>query len=272
MNYNVTRSPDWARRGPRNLSLLSTRFPIPSPRSIHNRRERLALHQNQGMIGSAANGTLHVIREVALENAHPSPSVIGYDVSRQGAFVAVLVNGLEVGGHEGRDAVPSVDLAVAFVTEEDRATIVCSQNDYLLRFYSKIVYFALGVAASEMIRSNAEHAAAAQICKEQASATVIVAHQSEIEHVSAVAVQSHRLRKYDAISTTRGHVVHQDRSRGCVGHVDEDAAVWIVVRHDVLESGRGARQTGQIDRFHDLKKRDALSYPVVQHYMIKKSI
>jgi len=210
------------------------------------------------MIGSAADGTLHVIREVALKNAHLSSPVIGYDVSRQGAFVAVLVDGLEVGGYEGRDAVPSVDLAVAYVSEEDSTTVVCAQNDYLLRFHSKILYPALGIATSEMIRSDAEHAAATQVRKEQASTTVIVTHQSEIEHVSAIAVQSHRLRKYDAVSTTRGHVVYQDRSRGCVGHVDEDAAVWIVVRHDVLKSGRGVRQPGQIDCFQDLKKRDPL--------------
>lgn len=212
------------------------------------------------MIGPAADGALHVIREVALEDAHQSSLVIGHDVSCQGAFESgALVDDLEVVGHEGRDGVPSVDLVLALVAEEDRAAVVRTQDDYLLRFRSAIVYLALGVTAPEMVRSDAEQTTAAQVCEEQAGATILVAYQSEIEHVSAIAIQGHRLRKHDAISMTRGHVIHQNRSRGCVGHVDEDTAIRIVVGHDVLQSGRGARQAGQVDGFHDLEKKSIVS-------------
>lgn len=209
------------------------------------------------MIGSAADGALHIIREVALEDAHSASLVIGRYVSGQGALGA-LVNGLEVGWHEGRDAVPSVDLGLALVAEEERAAVVRAKDDHLLGFRAAVLYLAVGVTAPEMIRSDAEQTAAAQVCEEQAGATVTVACQSQIEHVSAVAVQGHCLRKYNAVSATRGHVVYQDRPGGCVGHVDEDAAVRIVIRHDVLQSGRGARQTGQVDDFHDLKKKHPL--------------
>lgn len=145
------------------------------------------------MIDSAANGALHIIWEVAFEDAHSIPLVIGHDVSGQGALGA-LVDRLEVGGQERREAVPSVDLGLALVAEEERATVVRAQNDQLLGFHSKIVYLAVGVTASEMIRSDGEHAAAAQVREDQAGATVIVAHQSEIEHVPAIAVHGHRLR------------------------------------------------------------------------------
>lgn len=213
------------------------------------------------MIGAAADGALHVVREVALEDAHLSPLVIGHDVSRQGAFATgALVDGLEVGGYERGGAVPSVDLGLALVAEEERAAVVRAQDDQLLRFRTAIDYLAVGVTAPEMVRSDGEQTAAAQVREEQARATVFVARQREIEHVPAIAVHGHRLRKYDAVSATRGHVVHQDRSRGCVGHVDEDAAVRIVVGHDVLQPGRGARQAGQVDGFHDLEKKHPLHY------------
>lgn len=250
---------------PRNLSLLSISalLFLLSPDLFTIGNARTPLHQDQRVIRSAADGALHVIREVALEDAHPSPLVIGHDVSRQGAIVTgTLVDGLEVGRYEGGDGVPSVDLGLALVAEEERATVVRAQDDQLLRFWTAVVYLAVGVTAPEMIRADGEQTAAAQVREEEAGATILVAHQSEIEHVSAIAVRGHRLRKYDAVSTTRGHVVHQDRSRRCVGHVDEDAAVRIVVGHDVLQSGRGARQAGQVDGFHDLKKKYPLNYLV----------
>lgn len=215
------------------------------------------------MVCPAADGALHVVREVALEDAHSVPLVIGHDVSCQGAALDVLVDRLEVGGHEGRGAVPSVDLGLALVAEEDRAAVVRAQDDQLLRFLSKVVYLTVGVTAPQMIRADGEQTAAAQVREEQAGAAVLVAHQSEIEHVPAVAAHGHRLRKHDAVSATRGHVVHQDRPRGRVGHVDEDAAVRIVIRHDVLQPGRGARQAGQVDDFHELGKEASVALSVV---------
>lgn len=204
--------------------------------SIHSRSSRrghLALHQVQSLIGSAADGALHVIREVALEDAHSFSLVIGHYVRGQVALFA-LVDGLEVGGHEGRIALPSVDLGFALVAEEERVAVVRAKDDHPLGFRTQVVYLAVSVTASEMIRSDAEQTAAAQVREEQAGATIVPARQSQIEHISAIAVHGHCLRKYDAVSATWGHVVHQDRPGGCVGHVDEDAAVRIVIRHDVL--------------------------------------
>lgn len=222
-------------------------------------RERLALHKVQRVIGAAADGALHVIREVALQHAHSSPLVIGHDVSGQGALLA-LVDGLEVGFHEGGEAVPPVDLGVALVSEEKRAAVVRAQDDQSLGFYSKIVYLAVGITAAQMIRADREYSAAAQIREDQAGATVLAAHKCEVEHVSAVAAYGHGLRKDDAVSATGGHVVDQNRSRGCVRYVDEDAAVRIVVRYNVLQSGRRARQAGQIDAFHQLKEKYPLHH------------
>jgi len=155
------------------------------------------------MSDSAADGTLHVVREVALEDAHTSPLVIGYDVSRQDVLaLLVFVDGLEISGYEGRDGVPSVDFVLALVAEEERAAVVRAQDDYLLGFQPAILYLAVGGTVPEMIRSDGEQSVAAQICEEQAGVAVIVTRQSEIEHVSAVAVQGHRPRKHDAVSTT----------------------------------------------------------------------
>lgn len=211
-----------------------------------------SLHKIQRVIGAAADGALHVIREVALEDAHLSPLVIGDDVRGQGALGA-RVDGLEVAGHEGGLAVPSVHLGAALVPEEERAAVIRSQDDESRGFHPEIVHLALSVSVSQMIRADGEQPVAAQVREEQAGATVLSVHQREIQHVPAVAVHGDRLWEDDAISATRGHVVHQNRPRGRVGDVDEHASVRIVVRHDVLQSGRGARQAGQIDGFHDLE-------------------
>lgn len=204
------------------------------------------------MIGAAADGALHVIREVALQDAHLSPLVIGHDVRGQGALGA-RIDGLEVGGYEGRLAVPSVNLGSALVTEEERVAVVGAQDDEPRGFQPEIVYLAVSVAVPKMIRTDGEQTVAAQIREEQAGATVLPVHQREVKHVPAAAVHGHGLRKDDAVSATRGHVVHQNRPRGRVGHVDEHAPVRIVIRHDVLQPGRGARQAGQIDGLHDLE-------------------
>lgn len=204
------------------------------------------------MISAAADGALHVIGEVALQDAHAAPLVIGGDVRGQGALGA-RVDGLEAGLHEGRIGLPSVHLGAALVTEEERVTVVGAQDDEAGGFQSEIVYLALGVTVPEMIRTNGEQTAAAQIREDEAGATVLMMNQREIQDVPAGAVHGHGLRKDDAISATRGHVVHEDRPRGRVGDVDEHATVRIVIGHDVLQAGRGACQTGKIDGFHDLE-------------------
>lgn len=188
-------SPGWsAREAEKPVAVINPRSYSFSP--IYSRsakREHLALHQDQRVIGPAADGALHVIREVALEDAHLASLVIGHDVSCQGAFKSgALVDELEVVGHEGRDGVPSVDLILALVAEEKRAAVVRAQDDYLLRFLSAIVYLALGVTAPEMVRSDGEQPTAAQVREEQAGATIMVAYQSEIEYISAIAVHGHR--------------------------------------------------------------------------------
>lgn len=185
------------------------------------------------MISAAADGALHVIREVALQDAHAAPLVIGGDVRGQGALGA-RVDGLEIGLHEGSIGLPSIHLGVALVTEEERVTVVGAQDNEPGGFQPEIVYLALGVTVPEMIRSNGEQTVAAQIREDEAGATVLMVHQREIKNVPAVAVYGHGLRKDDAISATRGHVVHQDCPRGRVGDVDEHATVRIVISHDVL--------------------------------------
>lgn len=162
------------------------------------------------MVGAAADGALHVIREVALQHAHLAPLVIGHDVRGESALGAG-VDGLEVNGNEGRGAVPSVDLGVALVPEEERVAVVGAQKDETRRLDAEIVYLSLGVTVPEVIRADGEQTAAAQVCEDKAGATVLVMHQREVQHVPAAAVHRHGLRKDDAVAATRGHVVHQDR-------------------------------------------------------------
>lgn len=192
------------------------------------------------MTDAAAHRALHVVREIALQHAHPSPLVIGRDVGGEAALVAP-VNELVAIGRERHLAVPFVDPAVALETEEERATVVRAQHDRASGFRAEIANPAVGQSLPEMVGTNGEQPAAAQVREDQASAAVPVMRESEVEHVSAGAIRGDRLRKDDAVAATRGHVVHQDRPHGRVGHVDEDPAVRIVVRHDVLQSGRGAR-------------------------------
>lgn len=188
------------------------------------------------MIGSAADGTLHVISEIALQHAHLSSLVIGQYVRDQVALLA-LVDGLEISRCERGDAVPPVDVGLAFVAEEERAAIIGAQDDHSLGFWPEITYLAVSGSAPEMVRSNGEQPAAAQVSEDQAGVAVLAAHQREVEHVSAGAVHGYGFRKDDAIPSVGGHVVHQDRPRGCVGHVDEGSAVRIVVRDDILQPG-----------------------------------
>lgn len=126
----------------------------------------------------------------------------------------------------------------------------------------------MGRSASQVVRSNGEQPAAAQIREDQAGATIVAAHQSEVQHIPARAVHGHGLGKDDAISSAGSHVVHQDGSCGCVRHVDEDAAVQIVIGDDVLESRRGTRQAGQIDAFHQLEEK----YPVMFYQALYRTV
>lgn len=128
------------------------------------------------MIGAAADGALHVIREVALQDTHLAPLVIGHDVCGQGALGAG-VDRLEVGRHEERVGVPSVDLGVALVTEEERVAVVGAQDDETRGLDAEIVYLALGVSVPEVIRSDGEQTAAAQVREDEAGATVLAVHQ-----------------------------------------------------------------------------------------------
>lgn len=77
------------------------------------------------MIGPAADGALHVIREIALQHAHLPSLVIGHYVCDQVALVA-FVDGLETSGHERCRAVPSVDVRLAFEPEEECAAVICA--------------------------------------------------------------------------------------------------------------------------------------------------
>lgn len=197
-------------------------------RNRQSEKELLSLsrssHKIQRVVGAAADGALHVIREVALQDAHLAPLVIGHDVRGQGALGAA-VNRLEVGGHEGRVDVPSVDLGVALVPEEERASVVGAQDDETRGLDSEVVYLALGVSVSQVIRSDGEQAVAAQVREDEAGAAILVVHQRQVQHVSATAVHGHRLGEDDAVAATGSHVVHQDRPRSRVRHVDEDPSV-----------------------------------------------
>lgn len=251
MNESIPRP----RKKPRNLiKSASSLITTASPWLVAIGREGTSLssHKIQGVVGAAADGALHVIREVALQHAHLIPLVIGHDVRGEGALGAG-VDGLEVGGHEERAAVPSVHLGVALVPEEERVTVVGAQEDETPGLRAEIVYLALGVAVPEVIRADGEQTAAAQVREDEAGPAVLVVHQREVQHVPAVAVHRHGLRQDDAVAATRGHVAHQDRPWGRVRHVDEDPTVRTVVRHDVLQSGRGVCQVGQVDGFHDLE-------------------
>jgi len=229
------------------------------------KREGVSLHEIQGVIDPAADRALHVIREIALQHAHATSLVISQNLSRQGALSA-LIDHLEVGGHEGRLAVPPVHLRVALVPEEERVAVVRAEDDEASRFWPDVVYSAVSGASAEMFRADEEHAAAAQVREDQTRAAVLAAHQRQVEHVSAIAVHEHGLWKNHAVSSTRGHIVHQDCPGRRVRHVDEDATVRTVICHDVLQSGRGTRQTGQVDGFHQLKNAFLALLSVTFHF------
>lgn len=207
-----------------------------------------------------ADRAQHVVRQIALEHAHSTPLTIGGDVGGEIAFVFAPVDVPEVSGREGQIAIPSVDPAVAFESEEERITVVRAQHDHSSRLWPEVANPAVWRSLLKAARINGEHTAAAPVREDQAPATVPTTHQSEVEHVFARAIYGRRLRKDEPITLVRGHVVNQNRSHGCIGHVDEDPAIRTAVRHDILEPGQGARQVGQIDDSQHLKEKRAISY------------
>jgi len=96
-----------------------------------------ALHQTQLLNGSASNAVLHVIREIALQDSHRVPLVIGHGMGHQLAGLAA-VNRLEVGLHECGVRVPAVHLRVALVAEEDRRAVVRADDDHATGLLAEI--------------------------------------------------------------------------------------------------------------------------------------
>lgn len=123
----------------------------------------LASHNVQNLSGAASDRALHVIREIRLEHPHPPPRVIGNDVSDEVALCA-RVHLLETPWIERiARGVPSVNVRLTLVAEEEGASVVRAQDDHLSRFHAEIMDPPSRGAVSKMLRSYREHTTAAQV-------------------------------------------------------------------------------------------------------------
>jgi len=116
-----------------------------------------ALHQTQLLDGPAANAVLHVIWEIALQDPHRIPLVIGDRMGHQLAGLAA-VNWLKVRLRKRGVRVPAVDLRVALVPEENRRAIVRANDDHatglLAEIYKINMKFKYKLVASHMCKKK----------------------------------------------------------------------------------------------------------------------
>lgn len=96
-----------------------------------------ALHVIELLNGAASNAILHVIGEVALQDAHRVALVIWHRMGDQLAGLAAI-DGLEVGLCKGGIGVPAIDLSVALVAEEYGRAIVGANDDHATGFLAQI--------------------------------------------------------------------------------------------------------------------------------------
>lgn len=96
-----------------------------------------ALHVIELLNGATSNAILHVIGEVALQDAHRVALVIWHRMGDQLAGLAAI-DGLEVCLRKGGVGIPAIDLSVALVAEEYGGAIVSANDDHAAGFLAQI--------------------------------------------------------------------------------------------------------------------------------------
>ena len=76
--------------------------------------------------------------------------------------------------------VPSVNVRLALVPEEERAAIVRAQEDHLLRLGAEVVDLPVRGTIPQMLGPDREHTAAAQVGEDQAGAAVWTTEKGKI--------------------------------------------------------------------------------------------